>query len=63
MSVAGSDHPGGLGKSLARSVDKGRLTAEAAAERATYVFVAASSRIRISVIVCKARLSCRSPLR
>nr|WP_256259363.1 hypothetical protein [Streptomyces mirabilis] len=31
--------------------------------RATYVFVAGSSRIRISVIVCRARLSCRSPLR
>jgi hypothetical protein len=31
--------------------------------RATYAFVAESSRIRIKVFVCIARLSCRSPLR
>lgn len=31
--------------------------------RATYVFVEGSSRILIRVMVCMARLSCRSPLR
>ncbi len=31
--------------------------------RATYVFVAGSSRLRIKLMVCSTRLNCRSPLR